>query len=320
MDKSTFDQSFARDVMAGLGANNKFIPSKYLYDEKGSRIFQSIMNLPEYYLTRAEFDILKEYKEGILGPIMATGRKFNLVELGAGDGLKTKILIKYLWENRIEFEYYPVDISGSSLTGLKESLAEEFEGVIVNPLEGTYGLSLRERKWENGLPTLMLFLGSNMGNFLEGEAMSLLQEVSGALNSHDMLLAGFDLKKDPELILRAYNDSVGVTRDFNMNLLTRINRELGGDFDLSKYKHWPLYDPVRGECKSYLISTEKQRVHLSALNEFVTIDAHEPIYTEVSKKYSLKELGNYAVANGFEMVHNFQDSKGYFTDSLWIKE
>src|SRR5690554_4451281 len=268
MDKRTFDQSFAKDIMAGLGADNKFIPSKYLYDEKGSRIFQSIMNLPEYYLTRAEFDILEEYKEGILRPIAANGRKFNLVELGAGDGLKTKILIKYLWENTVEFEYYPVDISSSSLKGLKESLEKEFEGILVNPIEGTYGLSLSEKRWQNDRPSLMLFLGSNMGNFLKGEAMSLLQEVSGSLNSGDMLLAGFDLKKDPALILKAYNDSQGVTRDFNLNLLARINRELGGDFDLSKYKHWPLYDPVRGECKSYLISMEKQRVHLRKLNQF----------------------------------------------------
>src|SRR5690606_13729701 len=119
--------------------------------------------------------------------------------------------------------------------------------------------------------------------------------------------------------LKAYNDSEGVTRDFNLNLLTRINHELEADFDLSKYKHWPLYDPVRGECKSYLISMEKQRIHLRKLNQFVDLDEYEPIYTEVSKKYSLRELEKYATANGFEVVRNFQDKKRYFTDSLWVK-
>lgn len=316
----TSNRAFAEEVRQGLSSPQKFLSSKYFYDAIGDVLFQKIMQLPEYYLTRAEFDILKTYKKDILQPFVALNTPFNLIEMGAGDGLKTKLLLRYLHDQKISFTYYPIDISGNVLQQLEDTISMEFPGLSVEPIQGTYHEVLATEHWDREQPSLMLFLGSNMGNFLEGEALNLLDEIGQALRKDDMLLAGFDLMKDPEVILQAYNDSQGITRDFNLNLLYRINRELGGNFDPYKFKHWPVYDPVRGECKSYLVSMEKQSVHIAALNSTFEFDEYEAIFTEVSKKYSLYELDRYAERKGFEVRRHFQDAGGYFTDSLWKKK
>ena len=315
----TSNRTFAEEVRQGLSSPQKFLSSKYFYDAIGDVLFQKIMQLPEYYLTRAEFDILEAHKGDILQPIVASDKPFNLIEMGAGDGLKTKLLLRYLYERKISFTYYPIDISGNVLQQLEETLSKEYPGLSVEPVQGTYHEALARKSWNREQPSLMLFLGSNMGNFLQGEALSLLDEIAQALHKDDMLLAGFDLMKDPEVVLKAYNDSQGITRDFNLNLLYRINRELGADFDPHKFKHWPVYDPVRGECKSYLVSMEKQTVQIKALGASFELDEYEAIFTEVSKKYSLGELENYAQEKGFEVIENYTDEKRYFTDSLWRK-
>lgn len=320
MDTTTYNTTFAEDVRKGLNAEQKYLSSKYFYDAKGDKLFQKIMNLPEYYLTRSEFAILEKYKETILKPFVDLSRKFNLVELGAGDGLKTRILLQHLYSQKVPFDYYPIDISGSVLRELQDSLQIEFPDLRVHGVENTYIKALKEKKWDQMHPTLMIFLGSNIGNFLEVEAMELMASLADALDHGEMLLVGFDLKKDPDLILQAYNDSQGITRDFNLNVLTRINRELGGDFDTMKFKHWPVYDPVSGECKSYLISNEKQRVTIAALDQEFIFQKAEPIFTEVSKKSSVREIEKYAEKNGFEVMANYMDDKACFTDSLWRKK
>lgn len=319
MENTVINKAFAQDVREGLTAENKFLSSKYFYDATGDKLFQKIMQLPEYYLTRAEYEILERYHADILKPFVQRNEKFNLVEMGSGDGLKTRLLLKHLYERQIPFHYYPVDISGSSLTELRHSLKSLFPNMSIHPIEGHYLKALEEHRWDARFPTLMVFLGSNLGNFLEKEAKELLSSLARALKYDELLLAGFDLKKDPEIILDAYNDSQKVTRDFNLNVLARINRELGGEFNLSKFKHWPLYDPVTGECKSFLISTEKQRVNVAALEETFTFEKAEAIFTEVSKKYSLPELERFAHSEGFEIIQNFLDRKEYFTTSLWRK-
>jgi dimethylhistidine N-methyltransferase len=320
MNTTTFNTTFAEDVRKGLNAEHKYLSSKYFYDATGDKLFQKIMNLPEYYLTRSEFAILEKYKESIIKPLVDRSRKFNLVELGAGDGLKTRILIKYLYSKQVSFNYYPIDISGSVLRELQDSLQIEFPELPVYGVENTYIKALKEKRWDHDYPTLMIFLGSNIGNFLEREARDLMVSLADALDHQEMLLVGFDLKKDPDLILQAYNDSQGVTRDFNLNVLSRINRELGGDFDLQKFKHWPVYDPVSGECRSYLISNENQTVTIAALDQEFIFQKAEPIFTEVSKKSSLKEIKKYAEENGFEVLGNYLDDKAYFTDTLWRKK
>lgn len=312
------DTEFAKDVLEGLSAKPKHLSSKYFYDEKGDKLFQKIMGLPEYYLTKKEFSILDSHKVEILADLLASP-SFNLVELGAGDGLKTKILIRYLQNEKANFTYYPIDISGSVLRELKTDLQQSFPALDVQPIKGTYKRALEERKWENQHPSLLLFLGGNIGNFTYQEAFSMLNRIARSLKSGDYLLVGFDLKKDPATILKAYNDAEGVTRDFNLNILSRINKELGGNFDMAKFKHWPAYDPVTGECRSYLVSSEKQKVEVKDLKRTFYFENAEAIHTEISKKYSHEELEELAVKSGFRVIRDFDDPDHYFTDALWQK-
>jgi L-histidine N-alpha-methyltransferase len=318
--KNTDFGTFAQDVMLGLNSTPKTLPSKYFYDTKGDKLFQQIMALPEYYLTRKEYEILEGQHKQILKEILEIGQPFNLVELGAGDGMKTKILLRYLIEKKVEFTYYPVDFSGSVLEELEESLATEFPALIVNPIQDTYRDSLKKQIWEDGTPNLILFLGANLGNFGVDEAKNIIDHLRVGTKKGDLVLLGFDLKKNPQIILNAYHDKQGVTRGFNMNLLDRINKELDADFDRDSFTHWPTYDPVSGECRSYLVSQIAQEVTIGALNQSFEFEAFESIFTEISKKYSLSEISYLASLGGFEVKGNFMDSEGYFADVLWEKK
>ncbi len=309
--------TMAQDVFLGLTSNPKTLSSKYFYDAKGDKLFQKIMDLPEYYLTRKEFEILETQHREILAPILAMNSPFNLVELGAGDGLKTKILLRYLQKIKADFTYYPIDFSGSVLEELAGALSEEMPDLKVVPHENTYRGAMKQKIWENGLPTLILFLGSNLGNFPIEEAFEILDHLKLATHKNDFVLIGFDLKKNPRTILNAYNDPTGVTRDFNLNLLTRLNRELGADFNLDTFKHWPSYDPASGECRSYLVSLIEQDVVLKNIDETIHFEAFEPIFMEVSKKYSCTEIDQLALKSSFKTHKNFLDSENYFADALW---
>ncbi|WP_339757949.1 L-histidine N(alpha)-methyltransferase [Algoriphagus aquimarinus] len=318
--KNTDFGSFAQDVMLGLNSTPKTLPSKYFYDAKGDKLFQQIMALPEYYLTRKEYEILELQHEQILEQVLASNQPFNLVELGAGDGMKTKILLRYLTDKKVEFTYYPVDFSGSVLEELEESLAKELPQLVVKPLQDTYRDSLKKQVWEDGRPNLILFMGANLGNFGVDEAKNIIDHLRVGTKRGDLVLLGFDLKKNPQTILNAYHDEQGVTREFNMNLLDRINRELDADFDRDSFVHWPTYDPVSGECRSYLVSEKTQDVTIGALNQTFKFEAFESIFTEISKKYSLSEISYLASLGGFEVKENFMDSEGYFADVLWEKK
>ncbi|MHA7128763.1 L-histidine N(alpha)-methyltransferase [Algoriphagus namhaensis] len=309
--------TFAQDVLIGLSSKPKSLPSKYFYDAKGDKLFQAIMAMPEYYLTRKEFEILENQFDKILASQLAHGKPFNLVELGAGDGLKTKILLRHLLQVQADFEYYPIDFSGSVLKELKDSLTEEMPGLQVFPIEDTYRGSLLQRSWANERPTLILFLGGNIGNFPLKEAKDVLDHLRLGTKPGDQVLLGFDLKKHPQVILDAYHDPSGITREFNLNLLGRMNRELGANFDLDTFLHWPSYNPVNGECRSHLVSLKKQEVFVSALDQSFKFRAYEPIFTEISKKYSLPEIAKLAKNAGFKSVDKFTDSENYFADVLW---
>lgn len=309
--------SFAQDVMLGFSSQPKTLPSKYFYDEKGDKLFQEIMELPEYYLTRKEFEIFENQHEEILKPILNLGQSFNIVELGAGDGQKTKILLDYLIKQQAEFEYFPIDFSATVLEELKLSLKNEIPGLKVSPIKDSYRGSLINRDWDNGKPNLILFLGSNIGNFGLEEAYDILNHLRIGAKHSDFLLLGIDLKKNPQTILNAYHDSKGVTKAFNINLLHRINRELDGDINTDNFIHWPTYEPVSGECRSYLVSMMEQTINLKALDQSFHFDAFEPIFTEISKKYSLSEIGELAIKGGFQTIHSFTDKEQYFANVLW---
>lgn len=307
---------FARDVLDGLSAEPRKLSSKYFYDAEGDRLFQKIMHLPEYYLTRAELEIFTIHKEQILA-IIQPKDPFRLIELGPGDGLKTRVLLRHFQSRQANFSYVPVDISSNSLSGLITSLEREIPGLETMPLAGDYFEVLAGLKFKEELRNVVFFLGSNIGNFLGDTVTAFLRSIQQNLRSGDLLMIGFDLKKDPKRILSAYNDASGVTRDFNLNLLRRINDELGGNFITDRFMHHPVYNPVTGECRSYLISKVEQEVFIEKLDRTFRFGAWEPIFMEVSKKYSIREIETLAVQTGFRVVENLFDSDRLFTDAIW---
>ncbi len=309
------DTAMAKDVLQGLSRTPKRLSSKYFYDERGDKLFQQIMHMPEYYLTGCELEIFHTHKENILEAI---GEKhFRLLELGAGDGMKTKVLLRHFLEQQVDFKYQPIDISQNVLNELEGSLKEELPGLAVNSLQGDYFKVLHELRDESDIPKVALFLGANIGNFFPPDALRFLKALSMELNSGDLLFIGFDLKKDPEVILNAYNDPAGITAAFNLNLLRRLNRELGANFELEHFKHWETYDPITGETKSFIVSLKDQHVFIKAPNQSFHFEAWEAVEVELSQKYSLSEVEALAEQSGFEVQQHFFDKRKYFVDSLW---
>ena len=215
------ESDFAKAVYQGLTANPKKLPSRYIYDEKGDALFQQIMKLPEYYLTNCEKQILEDHKEKICSYFCQDNLPFKLVELGAGDGTKTEILLRNLIEQGASFRYMPVDISRSALRGLEHRLSRELPELQIQPWEGTYFDMLRQIEEFSDARKVILFLGSNLGNMLHPQARSFLSELAAAMTFADFLFIGFDQKKHPQKVLDAYNDPGGVTEAFNKNLLQR---------------------------------------------------------------------------------------------------
>ena len=309
--------NFAQDVLKGLTAKNKYLSSKYFYDDNGSRIFQEIMNMPEYYLTGAEFEILSMQSKQIIEALEFSG-PFNIVELGAGDGFKTFKLLEYLVSANVDFHYIPIDISQEAIDILTRRLKEKLPSLKIHPKVGDYFEILKDNR-ESQYPSLLLFLGGNIGNYQEDKAKELLQLFHKNMKLGDKLLIGFDIKKNPIIIHNAYYDKHGITKRFNLNLLLRINRELGGDFKIDDFDFYCHYNPITGDVKSYIVSLRQQTVQLKKLNTAINFDYNELIWTELSKKYSLDEIRNLAEASNFQQTTNFLDCKHYFTDSLWTK-
>jgi len=317
MTTSTSEPAFsslAADVKQGLLRSPKKLPSKYFYDARGDELFQAIMRMPEYYLTDCEYEILETHQQDILRSI---GRqRFELAELGAGDGYKTKVLLRYFLEKGMDFRYCPVDISGHVLQELEESLKQELPDLKFNCLEGDYFEMLEELQYDSDAPKVILFMGANIGNMTREEAVGFLRRIRTNMRPEDRLLVGFDLKKDPDVILRAYDDPAGTTAAFNLNLLRRINRELDADFDLEQFRHWETYNPITGAAKSYLISKKEQMVTIGALKRSFSFAAWEAIHMELSLKYSLSEAESLLAEAGFSHTQHFQDKRAYFLDTL----
>jgi len=311
---STFEQ----DIDEGLTAPFKNISSKYFYDDLGSVIFQDIMKMPEYYPTPCEFEILSLQGEDILQKLNFN-EPFNIIEFGAGDGIKTRQLLKKLIENQVDFTYVPIDISQKAIDELEANMLDYLPGLKIKSLVGNY-FSMMEELFSLQEPGLFLFLGSNIGNYQDQEANDLLTQFYQHMKTGDKLLIGFDLQKNPAVIRDAYDDSQGITKAFNMNLLQRINNELGGNFKKEFFDFYSHYNPVNGEVRSYLVSLKQQEVYIANMDKSYTFRQNELIWTELSRKYTLSEIEKLASNNGFELIRNFLDCKHYFTDSLWTKQ
>ncbi|MEM8893977.1 MAG: L-histidine N(alpha)-methyltransferase [Bacteroidota bacterium] len=308
---------FAKDVVEGLTATEKYLSSKYFYDERGDELFQQIMALESYYLTRAEFQIFENQSASIIEVLKERQGSFQLLEFGAGDGTKTKVLLRAFLEAGLDFRYCPIDISDNVLKGLTDSLHHELPDLKVEGLHGDYFQVLDALNRQSDERKVILFLGSNIGNFSYEKAQDFLGAMSTNLHTEDLLLIGIDIKKDPKVILNAYDDPEGVTAQFNLNLLSRINNELDADFELDNFQHYASYNPQNGECRSYLMSKCKQQVRLGALDMTVDFKAWEEIHMEISKKYSLEEIGRLAESSGFSVKKQLLDDQQFFVDSFW---
>jgi len=290
--------SFLEDVVTGLSLPQKALPPKYFYDEAGSRLFERICRLPEYYLTRAELELTRKH----LASIARFARKgCELLEYGSGESLKTRLLIRAL-RPRI---YLPVDISVSALEQAAKRLVREFPWLHVVPVAADFSRSLDLPAAQG--PRVAYFPGSTIGNLTPEEAHGFLAR--GRAHAGHMLI-GTDLKKDANVLHAAYNDSRGVTAAFNLNLLARINRELGADFDLRRFSHYAFYNAPLGRIEMHLVSLEKQTVKLAA-HRFA-FERGESIHTENSYKYSVEEFRALAAAAGFEGKKTWTDRRGLF--------
>lgn len=306
---------FRSDVLEGLKSKPKKLSSKYFYNKKGDYLFQKIMAMPEYYLTKSELDIFKNKTADLADLITPDNQSFDLIELGAGDAMKSTFLLKYLVEKGTDFTYMPIDISGNILSILNEKLSHEIPSLKIIPLEGEYFEMLQEAASLSSRRKVILFLGSNIGNMSLEEAEIFCKDLKRNLASEDVVLIGFDLKKNPHTILNAYNDKQGFTAAFNLNLLTRINTELNADFDLEQFQHYQTYDPISGACKSYLVSLKDQNVSIG--NETIPFKENELIDMEISQKFSPEKIQELSEKSGFKMIGEIKDSKKWFVDTVW---
>ena len=317
---------FAEDVLRGLSSSPKELSSKYFYDDEGSRLFREIMKLPEYYLTGCEYEIFSTQADEIFRAFSGRNASvnervpdngFDLIELGAGDGTKTAVLIDYFSTQTDDISYSPIDISQEALDALTTKFRAEFPTLKMSARNGDYFKILESLKVENGRRKVLLFLGSNIGNFSRDQAVEFFRSLRGVMSDDDLLFVGFDLQKDPHVIVPAYDDAAGVTAAFNLNLLRRINRELGGNFDIDKFTHYANYRPIEASARSFLISREKQTVRIEALDKTFEFEQWEAVFMEISQKYSPRMIAEIAVESGFEIKQNFYDSRKYYCDSLW---
>lgn len=264
---------FKKEVLDGLSKTpQKSLPSKYFYDKKGDDLFVQIMALPEYYLTRSEMEIFQEKTEDIISALsLNKENKYSLIELGAGDGTKTVHLLRTLVNKNINFEYFPVDISQNALDGIKSFLRTEVPTLIVKPNHNDYFKALENLK-QDGTIKIILFLGSNIGNLVDELATEFIYQLGSNLFKGDKIILGVDLKKPKAIVLPAYNDSKGVTAEFNLNLLDRINKELGANFNRAQFEHAPTYDEHIGIAKSYIKSKIKQSVIIDGIEFYFEKD------------------------------------------------
>lgn len=278
-------EKFKEDVMKGLSSSpQKTLPSKYFYDAKGDELFVKIMALPEYYLTNAEMDIFQNKTSELITALqLDQTKRYDIIELGAGDGTKTIHLLRELLALKIPFDYFPVDISENALDGLQQMLKIKLPDLNVIPQHTDYFKSLSDLQ-QNGNTKIILFLGSNIGNLPDDQATEFIYQLGAHLEKGDKIILGVDLIKSKEIISPAYNDTQGITAAFNLNLLTRINRELGANFEVEAFEHYPFYNEDEGIAKSYLKSKKIQSVELDGKQFYFT--EGELIHTEISRKYS----------------------------------
>ncbi|GLU55283.1 dimethylhistidine N-methyltransferase [Dyadobacter frigoris] len=308
-------EKFYQEVLEGLGSIPKRLQSKYFYDQQGDILFQQIMDCPQYYLSRCESEIFQNQAPKMAHFLQSAYDSFDLIELGAGDATKSQFLLQSLTEHQVDFTYMPIDISGYILSVLQDRLESQIPGLDLVPFEGEYFEMPAQATCFSSRPKVVMLLGANIGNMAPQDARLFCANIRKMLKPGDLAIIGFDLKKQPQVILDAYNDEGGITSRFNLNLLTRINKELHGNFNLNNFVHYQTYDPGNGACKSYLVSLCDHTVTIA--DHSIKFNRDETIFMEVSQKYQLPEIDELARYVHFEPIYRCQDLKGWFIDDFW---
>jgi L-histidine N-alpha-methyltransferase len=302
----------AEEVLHGLSATPKRLPAKLFYDAAGSRLFEQITELPEYYPTRTERAIFQARAKEI---IQQAGSNLTLIELGAGSARKTAVLIEALCERQLKVEFYPVDVSPAALQQAVSSLNGSFPRLHVHPTVADYSRGVPQLASLSGRK-LVLFIGSTIGNFEHQEALEFLQRVRESLRAGDALLLGFDRVKNHKLLHAAYNDSQGVTARFNQNVLLRINRELGGLFDVETFRHVAFWNGRKSRIEMHLESLQEQRVWVEELQRSFDFAEGETIHTENSYKFTGRTIASLLRESGFYLEKSWTDPKRWFSTVL----
>jgi dimethylhistidine N-methyltransferase len=308
------DADMVKDVVSGLSATQKFLPSRWFYDDEGSRLFQKIMIMPSYYPSRVEHEILVRRAQDLVRWIAPSSGEVDLIELGCGDGTKTVSLCTALHDAGVPLAFHAIDVSAHALAELSTRFKHELPQVAVHALRGDYF-----QRWPSVYALrkqVAMFLGSNIGNLPIAQAIGLLKRIRSRLKRGDLLLLGVDLQKDPRAVLAAYNDVEGVTAQFNLNLLSRLNRELGMNFDLTAFRHYACYSPIDGAARSFLVSTVEQTVRSTQLARTFHFRAGETIYTEQSQKYTFDTVEELAASGGFTVCDHITDAREWYSISV----
>ena len=314
--KHHLQQSLKDAVADGFQKTPKSIPALFFYDTPGSQLFEQICKLPEYYPTRTEHKILMDNARAIIGTL--TG-EVELVELGSGSSAKTRILINTILANQPYLHYIPTDISTDFLLESSIVLKNEYEPLSITAIAAEHSDALRLLPEGGGQSRLFLFLGSNIGNSEWEEAISFIGQIRRRMCEEDRLLIGFDLVKDRQVLFDAYNDKAGVTAEFNKNLLVRINRELGGDFDLDLFDHYAPFVEEHSRIEMRLISRCDQGVYVGRLGQRFDFEKGEYIHTENSYKYTLEDFSSLCEAAEMKMQAYWLDERGWFAVGLLRK-
>jgi dimethylhistidine N-methyltransferase len=299
---------FCAVVAEGLSSPQKWLPCRYFYDHLGSLLFERICRLPEYYLTRTERAILERSAQEM---VEAAGEDVAIVEFGSGSSGKTRLLLEAALAQQRHLHYVPIDISADFLRASALSLLDEYDRLTVTAIAGEYQEGIAALP-DHDQPRLILFLGSSIGNFTRVESVDFLRHVRQQMQSQDRLLVGIDLRKDRRVIEAAYNDSEGVTAQFNRNLLIRINRELGGDFNLNAIAHHAPFVEAESRIEMRLISKRRQAVRVAAIDQTITLEQGEYIHTENSHKYSLSGFDTLCRKAGLTIQDLWQDDREWF--------
>ncbi|MEM7410674.1 MAG: L-histidine N(alpha)-methyltransferase [Myxococcota bacterium] len=305
--------SFASAVADGLGKEPRTLPCRFLYDELGSELFEEICELPEYYLTRAEHEILEQHADAI---VAACPTPSTLAELGSGSSTKTRLLIEAFLRRQGRLRYVPVDISRTMLDDSAKALLADYGALEILAIAGEYREGLHHVGRETRQPKLIAWLGSNIGNFTREQALQFVSGMRAQMSEDDRLLLGIDLRKDTATLEDAYDDPQGVTARFNKNLLTRINRELGGDFELDAWRHRARVIDNGGRVELGLLCERSSEVRIEALDRGYRFEAGDFIHTEDSTKYSEGEVVDLAGRAGLVLSERWLDTKGRYSLNL----